>query len=117
MVWKILFHPKFKLEFDRLPLAVQNELLAKLAPLARFGPAMGRPEVGTLAGSKYANLKELRFHAANGVWRVAFAFDPKRSAVILIAGDKAGVSEAAFYRTLIKKAEARLNEHLETLKK
>jgi hypothetical protein len=57
-------------------------------------------------------MKELRFEADNGVWRVAYAFDPERKAVLLVAGDKAGVSERRFYRTLIKKADSRFDEHV-----
>ncbi|MFN7933070.1 MAG: type II toxin-antitoxin system RelE/ParE family toxin [Bryobacteraceae bacterium] len=47
----------------------------------------------TLKDSDCANMKELRFNAAGGVWRVAFAFDPQRAAILLIAGDKAGVNQ------------------------
>jgi hypothetical protein len=50
-------------------------------------------------------MKELRFSAAGGEWRVAFAFDPRRR-------DKAGVSQRRFYRELLKKADARFNKHL-----
>ena len=57
-------------------------------------------------------MKELRFNADNGVWRVAFAFDPKRRAVLLLAGDKSGTSEKRFYRQLIKKADDRFDRHL-----
>ena len=57
-------------------------------------------------------MKELRFDAADGVWRVAFAFDPKRNAVLLIAGDKSGGGEKRFYRQLIAKADERFDEHL-----
>jgi hypothetical protein len=46
------------------------------------------------------------------VWRVAFAFDPKRKAVLLVAGDKSGGSEKRFYRELIRKADNRFDEHL-----
>jgi hypothetical protein len=80
--------------------------------LERFGPQLGRPRVDTLKGSRHANMKELRFDAANGVWRVAFAFDPKRNAVLLIAGDKSGSGEKRFYRQLIAKADERFDEHL-----
>ncbi len=62
-------------------------------------------------------MKELRFHAANGVWRVAFAFDPKRQAILLVAGDKSGGSEKRFYRDLIRKADVRYDAHLAQLKK
>ena len=62
-------------------------------------------------------MKELRFDAADGVWRVAFAFDPKRNAVLLIAGDKSGGGEKRFYRQLIAKADQRLDEHLSRVNK
>ena len=61
-------------------------------------------------------MKELRFNADNGVWRIAFAFDPKRKAILLIGGDKSGVSEKRFYKELIKKADARFDEHQSNLK-
>jgi hypothetical protein len=49
------------------------------------------------------------------VWRVAFAFDPKRNAILLVAGDKSGVSEKKFYKRLIDKADNRYKEYLENL--
>ena len=99
-----------------MPAAVQDELLAVSALLETYGPALGRPHVDTLAGSKHANMKELRFRAADGVWRVAFAFDPNRQAILLIAGDKAGVAQARFYKVLIRKADARFSSYLKALK-
>jgi hypothetical protein len=60
-------------------------------------------------------MKELRFRASGGVWRVAFAFDPERDAILLVAGNKSGGSEKAFYRRLIEKADKRYKEHLEDL--
>ena len=80
------------------------------------GPLLGRPHADTLAGSVHANMKELRFVADDGVWRVAFAFDPERKAILLVAGDKSGVAQKRFYKSLIAKADARYAEHLETLK-
>jgi hypothetical protein len=77
MSWDVEFHPAFEPEFDELSEAVQDELLAHAQLLARFGPTLGRPRVDTLAGSAHANMKELRFDADDGVWRVAFAFDAK----------------------------------------
>jgi hypothetical protein len=61
-------------------------------------------------------MKELRFLADGGVWRVAFAFDPKRKAIILVAGDKSGVSQSRFYKSLIERADSRFKEHIATLK-
>ena len=117
MNWEVGFDPAFDTEFDVLPIAVQDELLAQAMLLETFGPALARPRVSTLNGSRHANMKELRFIADHGVWRVAFAFDPKRKAILLVAGDKSGVGERRFYKQLIKKADERFDAHLNRLKK
>jgi len=110
--WTVRFHEDFDKEFARLPEAVQDELLAHSMVLEQFGPTLGRPRVDTLKGSRHANMKELRFDAEDGVWRVAFAFDPKREAILLVAGDKSGGSEQRFYRQLIRTADERFDGHL-----
>ena len=115
MGWRVLFHDAFEPEFDALAEAVQDELLARARLLEAIGPTLGRPSADTLIGSRHANMKELRFNADDGVWRVAFAFDPRRNAILLVAGDKSGGSERRFYRTLIRKADARFDEHLARL--
>ena len=91
---------------------VQTEILALTRLLQKFGPQLGRPRVDTLNDSRHANMKELRFSAANGEWRVAFAFDTKRKAILLVAGDKSGGGEKRFYRRLIRKADDRFDAHL-----
>jgi len=116
MPWNVVFHEDFHAEFVALPADVQTALAAKARLLEHFGPALGRQNVDTLAGSKHTNMKELRFDAAGGVWRAAFAFDPSRQAVILVAGDKAGVNQRRFYRALIAAADQRLDGYLEQLK-
>lgn len=113
--WNVKFYNKFEEEFDELDQKVQDELLAHAVFLEKFGPQLGRPYVDTLKGSKYSNMKELRFKAANGVWRVAFAYDPKREAILLIAGNKSGVSEKRFYKELIRKADERFDNYLDNL--
>ncbi len=62
-------------------------------------------------------MKELRFEAADGVWRVAFAFDSRRCAVLFASGDQSGVSKRRFYRDLIRRADERFDAHREWLKK
>lgn len=117
MTWQVLFHEEFDPEFDALPEDVQDELLAHARLLQQFGPQLGRPRVDTLKGSRHANMKELRFDAGDGVWRVAFAFDPRRKAILLVCGDKSGGSEKRFYRQLIAKADARFSVHLARIKR
>jgi len=117
VAWGILFHGEFEPEFNALPEEVQDELLAHARLLQQFGPHLGRPRVDTLKGSRHANMKELRFDAAGGVWRVAFAFDATRKAIFLVAGDKSGGGEKRFYRQLIKKADSRFSAHLTRIRK
>jgi hypothetical protein len=115
--WAVAIGNEFEPEFDALPEKVRTEILALSLLLEQFGPQLGRPRVDTLNGSRHANMKELRFSAADGEWRVAFAFDPKRRAILLVAGDKSGGSEKRFYRELIRKADHRFDAHLADLKK
>lgn len=116
MNWTIDLHPDFAQEFIDFPREVQDALLVEITVLEEFGPHLGRPSVDTLKASKYSNMKELRFDAANGVWRAAFAFDPERRAIILVAGDKSGVSQKRFYKRLLKIADERFTAHLNELK-
>src|SRR6201996_5174082 len=116
MAWTVKFHEEFESEFLDFDQAVKDELLAEAKFVKQFGPETARPHVDTLKGSAYANMKELRFEAADGEWRAAFAFDPKREGIVLVAGDKTGGSEKKFYRALIDKADARYARHLEKLK-
>ena len=113
MTWAVGFAEEFKVEFDTFSASIQDELLLNARLLEEFGPQLGRPHVDTLKGSDYANMKELRFKAEGGVWRVAFAFDPQRNAILLVAGDKSGTRPARFYKRLIEKADRRYKAHLQ----
>jgi hypothetical protein len=115
MTWDVEFHTDFVPEFEELDESVQDELLAHMALLETFGPQLGRPRVDTLKGSRRANMKELRFDAADGVWRFAFAFDARRQAIVLCGGDKSGGSQRRFYRRLTLKADTRFDAHLSQL--
>ena len=110
--WKVAFVDEFDPEFEALPEAVQDELLASAQLLVAFGPQLSRPHADTLNDSSFANMKELRFDADGGVWRVAFAFDPERQSVLLVAGDKSGGSEKRFDKPFIAKADKRYQAHL-----
>lgn len=116
-MWTVEFADEFDPEFDALDPAVQDELLAQLRVIEQQGPLAKRPRVDTLKGPKHANMKELRFSAASGEWRAAFAFDQERKAIVLVAGDKSGEgSERRFYKSLIARADKRFDAHVERLK-
>ena len=97
--WTVEIGDEFEPEFNELHEDVRTEVLALSRVLQQFGPAIGKARVDTLNGSRHANMKELRFSATNGEWRVAFAFDPKRKAILLVAVGLYGVSEKKFYQT------------------
>lgn len=112
MSWTVLFDDAFAEEIQGMPAAVRVQVLAHARLLEKFGPSLGRPRVDTLKNSRHANMKELRFQADGGVWRVAFAFDPVRQAIVLAAGDKGGQNEQRFYKRLIATADKRFDAHL-----
>ena len=117
MMWRVLAHEEFRDEMAAMSQAVRDALAESLDILSVDGPHTKRPTVGTLRGSRFANMKELRFNADDGVWRVAFAFDPSRRAILLVAGDKSGVSQRRFYRRLIRTADGRFQRHLNQLRR
>lgn len=117
MTWIVEFNDVFFTEFVEFSEEVKRELVLRVEYLKDFGHSLGRPYVDTLSGSKHSNMKELRFDADNGVWRVVFAFDPERKAILLVAGDKSGTSQTRFYKQLIKKADKRFDDHLSNMKK
>ena len=93
MVWSVATTDEFDQWFSGLDEAEREEINAKVALLKLLGPQLKRPHADTLNGSAYANMKELRAKTARSVLRVALAFDPVQSAILLIGGDKSGVSE------------------------
>ena len=115
MPWQVVFHDLFEAEFILFSADVQDELLAHALLLREYGPGLGRPTVDSLKGSQHSNMKELRFRHGREVWRVAFAFDPLRQAVLLVAGDKAGADQRLFYKRLIEKANSRWHQYLAEL--
>ena len=115
-MWPVATTDEFDEWFSDLSEVAQAEIIAKVEVLKILGPTLGRPHADTLNGSKYANMKELRADTADQVLRVAFAFDPDRAAILLVAGNKAGVSQKRFYKRLIAKADELFDAHLAKLK-
>jgi len=115
-MWPVATTDDFDEWFVDLGEDAQAEIIAKVELLKALGPALGRPHADTLNGSKHRNMKELRADTARSVLRIAFAFDPDRAAILLVAGDKSGVSQKRFYKRLIAKADELFDAHLAKLK-
>lgn len=92
---------------DGLDDATHARVVQAIDALTEGGPGLGRPLVDTISGSRIQNLKELR----PGTVRILFAFDPWRSSILLVAGDKAGRWKA-WYREAIPLAEQRYEIYL-----
>jgi len=112
MEWEVRFDPAFASQAKAFARVVQLEIAALAGLLRQFGPQLRRPHCDTLKGSKHANMKELRSTLPDGEWRIAFAFDPERRAILLVGGRKSGVNEKPFYKDLIRVADARFTAHL-----
>ncbi|MDI5976403.1 type II toxin-antitoxin system RelE/ParE family toxin [Amycolatopsis magusensis] len=118
MGWEIELHAEVDQWFARL--CEQDPASADLVEeaidlLANQGPALGRPLVDRIKGSSYHHLKELRpASSGSSAVRILFAFDPRRQAVLLVAGDKAG-DWRGWYTRNIPIAEQRYDDHLRTL--
>ena len=92
---------------------LEKEEIARLVGLLKIvGPFLRRPHADTLNASAYANMKELRGKTASAVLRVIFAFDPMQRAILLVGGNKAGVTERAFYKRMIARADKLYHDHL-----
>jgi hypothetical protein len=114
-MWIVQTTPEYDEWFASVDETVQIALYQKIALLQAFGPALPRPHADTLGGSRHSNMKELRARTATAEIRVAFAFDPERQAILLCAGNKAGVGQRQFYTRLIDRADRLFDEHLARL--
>ncbi len=90
----------------------RTQVVDAIDRLAEAGPGLGRPLVDKLEGSRIHNLKELRpGSAGRSEIRILFVFDPWRSAILLLGGDKSG-EWAGWYRRAIPRAEELYEEYL-----
>ena len=88
MAWEVLFSHEAEEWLASLTDSQWVSMVAVINLLELGGPSLGRPAADTIKGSRHANMKELR--SAGGHLRALFAFDPKRQAIVLLGGDKAG---------------------------
>jgi hypothetical protein len=87
----------------------------ELELLESYGPNLGRPHADTVKASKHVNMKELRTQCAGKPLRSFFAFDPRRSAILLIGGDKSG--DKRFYDRMIPVADELYDLYLDEIRK
>lgn len=102
-MWDVEFTDEFEAWWNTLSQGRQDAIDRAVGKLRQFGPALPRPHADTVKGSRHSNMKELRAQHAGSPLRVFFAFDPRRSAILLIGGDKTG--DDRFYERMIPLAD------------
>jgi len=116
MAWEVEYTDEFETWWEGLDQGQQELLTAAVEQLEQRGPTLGRPYVDTIQGSNIHNLKELRADDGTSYLRTLFVFDPRRTAILLIGGDKTGRFDA-FYTEGLPEAERLYDEHIAQLKK
>jgi hypothetical protein len=113
MEWDVQFDPEFAEWLAALDEDLRREIVALAVLLRQRGPHLGRPYVDTLEDSEFSNMKELRVQFRGDPWRVLFAFDPNRTAILLVGGNKRG--DKRWYKKHIPIADEKFRRHLDNL--
>ena len=114
-MWDVEYTDEFEAWWERLSQEQQEALDAAVMLLAATGPALGRPFADRIVSSRHQNMKELRVSEA-GALRVLFAFDPRRTAILLLGGDKSG-RWSAWYRQAVPRADDLYDQYLTELER
>ena len=113
-MWTVEYTDEFGQWWESLTGDEQVALDASVRLLEQIGPALGRPHVDTVKGSRHPNMKELRTQCKGHPLRTLFAFDPRRSAILLVGGHKSG--RKRFYQTAVPLADRLYDTHLDELR-
>lgn len=115
MGWNVEYTDQFGKWWDTLSEAEQEDVDAHVRLLEKLGTALGHPYSSGIKDSRYSHMRELRIQHKGRPFRVLYAFDPRRAALLLIGGDKTGVKR--WYQTFVPIADDLYDEHLEELRK
>lgn len=113
-MWNVEYTDEFGQWWQTLTEKERTDLTATIELLEQFGPKLARPYADTLKGSKHSNMKELRTQSGGTPLRTLYAFDPRRSAILLIGGAKTG--DDRFYEKMVPLADRLYDEYLKELK-
>ena len=115
MAYEVEVSDEFKAWYEPLSEPEQNSIERVVLMLMEAGPSLGFPYSSGIEGSKFSHLRELRIQHEGRPYRVLYAFDPTRSAFLILGGDKTG--DNRWYEKMVPKADAIYAEHLKTLKR
>ena len=115
MSWGIEFTDEFGLWWDDLSKDEQDSIDRSVGLLETLGPSLPFPHSSSINGSRHGNMRELRVQHGGDPYRVLYAFDPPRTAILLIGGNKSG--DDRFYERMVPIADRIYDQHLEELKR
>lgn len=115
MTWEVEYTDEFEAWWETLSIAAQADIAHSVGLLEAFGISLGYPHSSLIHGSKHHHMRELRTQHQGRPYRTLYAFDPKRTAILLIAGDKTG--DKRWYETHVPIADKLYDEHLADLEK
>jgi len=110
MAYEVEFSDEFGEWWDNLSVEEQESITFSVRLLQEEGVNLRRPQADTVKGSAYPNMRELRCQHEGRPYRILYAFDPRRTAMLLIGGDKTGNNR--WYKIFVPKADAIYADHL-----
>lgn len=113
MGWDVEFTDQFGAWWETLEEDLHTSIDAVVQVLEKVGPALTRPYADTVKGSRHTNMRELRIQHQGRPFRLLYAFDPRRTAIILVGGDKGGNDR--WYDVNIPIADKLYDEHLQQI--
>ena len=115
MKWDIEYTDEFESWWESLSEAEQDDIVATVNLLGEKGPSLPFPFSSGISGSKHSHMRELRIQHAGDPYRVLYAFDPRRCAILLIGGNKVGNNR--WYDEFVPQADKIYDKHMEELEK
>ncbi len=115
MAWEVEYTDEFELWWDSLSEEQQEDLNASVGLLEEYGPNLPYPYSSSVHGSKHGHMRELRTQSKGAPLRTLYAFDPRRTAILLIGGDKTGQDD--WYERYVPIADRLYDKHLEEIEK
>ena len=115
MAWEIEFTNEFGTWWEDLSESQQRSITAGVGLLEEYGPTLDHPYTSAISSSRHSNMRELRIQSGGRPFRVFYAFDPRRTAILLIGGDKTGYNR--FYATLVSRADDLYDDYIAELRR
>jgi hypothetical protein len=115
MGWNVEYTDEFGRWYEELSEGIQDDIDRMVGVLEARGPQLPFPYSSGIAGSRHDHMRELRVQSGGRPIRIFYAFDPRRTAILLIGGDKTGAKR--FYEAMIPVADQLYDEYIEELRK